>query len=543
MNIKSKIPLLLFLFFLISCSGFKEDVEGLTVFRYNESSGITSLDPLYARSQANIWATSQIFNSLVQLDEKLQVVPAIAHKWNISDDGLVYTFYLRDDVFFHDDAVFENGAGRRVVAQDFVYSFSRIINPSLSSPGTWVMNPVARNDDGSLAVSDLSDSILQIKLKEPFPAMAGLLCMQYCSVVPKEAVDAYGQDFRRKPIGTGPFRFKYWKEGVKLVMVKNPAYFEVINGQRLPFIDAVSISFIIDRQTAFMEFIKGNLDFLSGVESGYKDELLTPAGQLQQKHQERFHKITGPFLNTEYLGLLMDQSKGISAFQQRNVRLAINHGFDREKMLLYLRNSIGTPAHAGFVPLGMPGFTSNTGGYHYDPERSRRLLQEAGFPMGQGLPPIALSTTSQYLDIAQYIQHELALLGIRMTIDVIPPATLREMLSKGDAPFFRHSWIADYPDAENYLALFYSPNHSPGGPNFTRFTNHEFDRLYQKSIAIVEDSLRYEYYRKMDKIIIDEAPAVLLYYDQFIRFLPHHVREMQTNPLNHLILKTVKIER
>ncbi len=531
---------------LVSCKSSYKEEEGMTVFRYNEASNITSLDPVYARNQANIWATSQVFNSLVQLDENLEVIPAIAHRWEISDGGLQYTFFLRDDVYFHDDPAFDKGKGRRVVAQDFVYSFARIVDPSVNSPGSWVMNPVARHQDGSLAIKAPSDSVLVILLQEPFPAMTGLLCMQYCSVVPHEAIDKYGQEFRRNPIGTGPFRFRYWKEGVKLVMVKNSGYFEFDSqGNQLPFLDAVAVTFIIDRQTAFLEFIKGNLDFLSGVDASYKDELLTLAGNLQPKYQDRFYKLAGPFLNTEYLGIFMEQTKeeDISILQKKQIRQAINYGFDREKMLLYLRNNIGTPAHAGFVPLGMPGFTVNEGGFYYDPAKSRNLLAEAGFPEGQGLPAIGLATTSQYLDIAQYIQHELSLLGIRMSIDVIPPATLREMLSKGDAPFFRHSWIADYPDAENYLALFYTPNHAPHGPNYTRFSNHEFDRLYEKSVSIVEDSLRHEYYRQMDNIIIAEAPVVVLYYDQFIRFLPHYVSNMQVNPLNHLILKTVTIEK
>jgi oligopeptide transport system substrate-binding protein len=538
------IPLIFFLFSLLcACkSTYDEDLH-LTVFRYNEDGNITSLDPVYARNQANIWATAQIFNSLLQLDEQLNVIPSVAEKWEISDDGLTYTFFLRDDVYFHDDPVFENGKGRRVIADDFVYSFSRLINSSLNSPGVWVMNPVARHNDGSLRIKALSDNVLQLVLVEPFPPMPGLLCMQYCSVVPREAVEQYGNDFRKRPIGTGPFYFKFWKEGVKLVLRKNPTYFEFDGDQRLPHLDAVSISFIQDRQTAFLEFIKGNLDILTRIDASYKDELLTPTGDLQQKHQNRFYKLTGPFLNTEYLGILIGtvEDKSIPALQQRKIRQAINHGFDRDKMLLYLRNNLGTPAHAGFVPVGMPGFKKNSGGFQYNPDLARRLLAEAGFPNGAGLPPIELSTTSQYMDIGQYIQHELSRIGIRLLINVMPPATLRETMAKAEAPFFRASWIADYPDAENYLALFYSPNHTPAGPNYTRFTNRHYDRLYEKSKSIVNDSLRFIYYQKLDSILIAEAPVVPLFYDQSVRFLPHYVQGMNTNPLNHMLLKRTQI--
>jgi peptide/nickel transport system substrate-binding protein len=530
---------------ITSCTTPFEDLSHLSVFRYNEDGNITSLDPIYARNQSNIWATSQLYNGLVQLDNDLQVVPCIANEWDVSEDGLIYTFYLRNDVFFHDNDIFPAGKGRRVTAHDFVFSFSRLTDSSLNSPGLWVMNPVDRNNDESLKIRAISDTILEITLNEPFPPMLGLLSMQYCSVIAKEAINAFGQDFRKQPVGTGPFSFAYWKEGVKLVFRKNPNYFEIENGQSLPFLDAISISFIQDRQTAFLEFIKGNLDILTRIDASYKDELLTPTGQLNPAYSNRFYKLTGLFLNNEYLGFLTDtEAKGnLSELNNKQVRQAINYGFDREKMLLYLKNNLGTPAHAGFVPVGMPGFSENTGGYSYNPEKTRQLLVEAGFPNGEGLPPVELSTTSMYADISQYLQHELARFGIQIRINIMPPATLRETMAKAEVPFFRGSWIADYPDAENYLALFYSLNHTPDGPNYTRFSNPEFDRLYEKSRSIVNDSLRFSYYRKMDSIVIEEAPVVSLFYDQSVRFLPHSVKGMQINPLNHLVLKNVQINQ
>jgi len=541
-----KLAHLLFVILLFGISACKspfEDASHLSVFRYNEDGNITSLDPVYARNQSNIWATSQLYNGLVQLDNDLQVIPGIAKNWEVSNNGLIYTFHLRSDVFFHDHEIFAAGKGRRVTAHDFVFSFSRLIDSSLNSPGLWVMNPVDRNSDGSLKVKAISDTVLEIVLTEPFPPMLGLLSMQYCSVIPREAIDAFGQDFRKQPIGTGPFYFAFWKEGVKLVFRKNPNYFESENGQQLPFLDAVSISFIQDRQTAFLEFIKGNLDILTRIDASYKDELLTPTGLLNPDYSNRFYKLTGLFLNTEYLGFLVDpEAKGnLSELNTKRVRQAINYGFDREKMLLYLKNNLGTPAHAGFVPVGMPGFSENTGGYSYNPEKTRQLLVEAGFPNGEGLPPIELSTTSMYADISQYLQHELSRFGIQIRINIMPPATLRETMAKAEVPFFRGSWIADYPDAENYLALFYSLNHTPDGPNYTRFSNTEFDRLYEKSTSIVNDSLRFSYYRKMDSIVTAEAPLVPLFYDQSVRFLPHAVKGMQINPLNHLVLKNVRI--
>ncbi len=528
---------------VVSCGRRFDDLEHLTVFRYNEDLNITSLDPVYARNQANIWGVAQLYNSLVELDDSLHIRPAVAREWFVSDDGLRYTFYLRDDVFFHDNDCFAEGAGRRVVAGDFVYSFSRLVDPRLSSPGAWVMNALERRPDGSLDVSAVNDTTLVISLRHPFPPMLGLLSMQYCAVVPREAVEKYGHEFRRNPVGTGPFRFAYWKEGVRLIFRKNDNYFEREDGERLPYLDAVSISFISDRQTAFLEFVKGNLDLLTRVDASYKDELITPAGQLQDKYKDRLELITMPFLNSEYLGFFLADA-GLPdewPLHDKRVRQAINYGFDREKMLTFLRNNIGTPAHAGFVPVGMPGFTKNSGGYHYDPDKARSLLAEAGYPGGEGMPAITLHTNQAYQDIAQFIQFELSQIGIRLAIDVLPPATLREMMAGGEAPFFRGSWIADYPEAENYLALFYSRNKAPAGPNYTHFFDERFDLLYEKALKETNDSLRYEMYRQMDAIVTEQAPKVFLFYDQSMRFVHRHVKNMSNNPLNHLVLKRVKM--
>ena len=501
------------------------------VFRYNEHGNISSLDPAFARNPQNIWPTNQLFNGLVQLDDSLNIQPDIAKYWEVNDSTATYTFYLKDNVYFHASKAFGEDSTRTVIASDFKYSFDRLIDDEVASPGSWVLSAVDYYDAPN-------DTTFVVQLKKPFPAFLGLLSMRYCSVVPKEAIEYYGTNFRRNPIGTGPFQFKMWEENVKLVLRKNPMYFEFDQkGNRLPYLEAVAITFLPDKQSEFLQFAQGKIDFISGLDNSYKDEIITSKGELQEDYKEDFYVIKGPFLNTEYLGFFMEANR--PEIKSKALRQAINYGFDRKKMITYLRNSIGIPAENGFIPKGLPGFTDHDG-YHYDPSKARELISKYKEETGDNSPEITIGTNSQYLDLCEYIQRELEKIGIKVVIDVVPPSTLRQMKSSGELDIFRASWIADYPDAENYLSLFYSPNFTPNGPNYTHFKNEVYDSLYVKALSFSNIETRKHLYSQMDSIIISEAPVVPLFYDMAVRFVNKKVRGLGINPQNFLVLKKVE---
>jgi peptide/nickel transport system substrate-binding protein len=523
-----------------SCSKQKNNKQK-TVFKYNEAAGITSLDPAFSNRTENIWAVNQIFNGLVQLNDSLAVKPCIAKAWEMSTDGLTYTFHLRNDVYFHDHLLFKNHKDRKVVASDFVYSFNRLLNPDVASPGVWVLNAVAKKEQYYL-IDALNDSTLVIVLSKPYRPFLNLLSMPYCSVVPKEIADHYQKDFRNHPIGTGPFYFKYWAEGEKIVLLKNTHYFEFLNGKRMPFLDAVNITFLKDRQTAFLEFIKGNFDFMSGIDASYKDELLSRTGKLNKKYQAGICMSKIPFLKTDYLGFNLDAQDGIGKLSketQLKIRQAINYGFDRKKMVLYLRNNIGQAAVNGFIPKGMPDFDELLKGFDYNPKQAKKLLAEAGFPDGKNLPEIKLITTSVYVDVCEYLQSELSQIGIKLSVEVLLPAVNSELIANNKAQFFRKSWVADYADKENYMSVFYSKNFSPNGPNYTHFSNKEFDRLYEKCLSENDAEELQKLFFQMETLIIDQAPVVPLYYDDAVFFYHKHLSGITGNPLNLLNLKTV----
>ena len=519
---------LVIFFFLLSCKNTK-NIENRTVFRYNEYRNVTSLDPAFSRNPQNIWPINQLFNGLVQLNKNLNIEPEIASSWSISSDGLTYTFYLRNDVYFHDSPIFGEKKTRRVEAKDFVFSFDRLKDPVVASPGSWVLLNVENYEA-------TAENILTITLKNPFPAFLGLLTMRYCSVVPKEVTTYYGINFRSNPIGTGPFYFKRWDENVKLVLLKNQKYFEKdTNGNKLPFLDAISVRFIPDIQSEFMLFLQGKFDFINSLDTSYKDELLDYDGTLRSKYFEKINMLKGPYLNSEYIGIFLDSNN--PAIKSKNIRRALNIGFDRKLMVAFLRNNIGYPAKRGIIPKGLPGTSDNE--IKYDPKLAKRLVENYIKKTGER-PSIKLATDSNYIDLCEYLQREFQKIGIEIKIDVMPTASLRQAKSSGKLELFRASWIADYPDAENYLSLFNSINFSPIGPNYTHYKNLNFDKMYKNSLVIMSDTLRFKKYREMDSLALSDFPIIPLYYDQVVRFVQKDVEGMEINPINLLVLKNVK---
>jgi len=517
--------------------GQNKTVSNKSVFHYNQESGIASLDPAFARDQATGWAVNMLYNGLLQLDSNLRLQPAIAHRWEVDEAGTTYRFWLRQDVLFHANKCFSDSKSRKVTASDFVYSFKRLVDPATASPGAWIFNGKLA-DDGFYA---LSDSVFEIRLNDPFPPLPQLLTMGYCSVVPEEAVRFYGNAFRENPVGTGPFQLAFWYENEALSLHKNPDYFEFDGSTRLPYLDAVMVHFLPDKQSAFLAFLQNKLDFISGVDPAFKDEVLQKDGSLQTKYQGQIVLQKSAYLNTEYLGILLDPTQKAQhpALADKRVRQALNYGFDRVQMMRYLRNNIGIPGTAGLIPPGLPGFDSTLlGHYSYQPEKARQLLQEAGY--GDKPLKLQLETNPAYLDLCIFIQRQWQQLGVELSINTSPGPTLRQLIGKGEAAMFRASWIADYPDAENYLALAYGPNETPNGPNYTRFKNDRFDKLYLQAMQEPDLPARADLYKQQNALLVEEAPYIVLYYDQVLRLLKPGITGLSTNAMNVLDLKRVQ---
>lgn len=522
---------------LVACTQ-KQDV-GKKVFSYNETAGIATLDPAFAKNQSIMWAVHQLYNTLVEVDSNLNIVPSLATKWTVSSDRKMYTFYLRNDVFFHDNIAFKNGKGRKMNANDVAYSFNRIMDKQTASSGAWIFN---NRVDSIEPFKAINDTVFQLKLLQPFHPILGILSMQYCSIVPKEVVEKYGKDFRNNPCGTGAFKFFMWQEGQALVLHKNEYYWEKdVDGSRLPKLDAIAISFFDNKATEFLQFRQGKLSFINDIDASFKDEVLSKTGELRNEWKGKLMLNKHAYLNTEYLGILMDENNEVvknSPLKIKAVRKAINYAINKKQLMMYMRNSIGFAAESGFVPYGLPGNNAlQVKGYEYNITQAKTLLKEAG--VNNNFPTIKLLTIPVYADVASFIAKQCEEVGLKIQVEVVQKSLLLEQTAKSKALFFRGSWIADYPDAENYLAVFYSKNPAP--PNYTRYKNPTYDKLYEQALQENNDSIRYNLYRTMDSLIVEDAPVVPIWYDMVIHLVHNKIKGLLPNALNLLDLRKVNI--
>ena len=525
---KTNIGFLIIILFgiLLSSCEKDSDIEN-NIFKYNEYSNISSLDPAFSSTLRNIWPVNQIFNGLVQLDKNLEIKGDIASSWTISEDKRTYTFKIRQDVYFHNSELFGKNLTRKVKAKDFEYSFNRLIDNKIASPGYWVFNNVKD-------FKAINDSIFQIELKKEFDPFLGILSMKYCSVVPHEIVTVLGDKFSKKPIGTGPFKFKKWDENVKLVLSKNKNYFEHDSlGQKLPYLDGIAISFIPDKKSEFMELLSGRLDMVSSPENSIIDQIFDYKGDLKPRFSSNYNLLKSPYLNTEYIGFNIQNN----IKKDTLLRYAINSGIDRKKMMQYLRKNIGYPAESGIVPNGLNN-SFYLPRYNYDPDLSKKLISIYKSNNDIDEINITIVSDSQYLDILEFIQSELEKIGVQVQIEITPPSILRQGKATGKFDAFRASWIADYPHVENYFSLFYSKNHTPKGPNYTFFSDRNFDKLYE--LIGNKKSISYEKISNdLENIIRRYSPIIPLYYDMSVRIVPKNISGLEANAINQLNLKRV----
>ena len=556
---------LLFLYLFISVLIFscsKKEVSRNNIFNLNLNQGIETLEPVMSNSVQSIWGLSVMMEGLVQFDRESNLKPCIAKSWTISDDALLYTFTLRTDVRFQDNECFgsSGGKGRKVTALDFKYCFERVNNPETKTRGLWVFRDKIKgakeyidykSSISSIEVKEISgikavnDSTLIIELTKPFAPFLSILTMSYAFVYPKEAVEFYGERFGQNPVGTGPFRFVKWDIDKELIFEKNNNYWDKDkNGNALPYLDGIKITFTQSSETEFLDFQNGKYDYHDPSSETY-DQITDQNGALLEAQNKSYTLNKQPWLQTVFFGMMQSPElpggKDGPFKDNKKLRQALNYALDKDKIMKYVLKNRGTAAVNGPIPAGMPGFNPDIKGYTFNKEKAKQLLNEAGYPDGKGLN-LTLVTGNEEIQktIAIAVQEQLREYGINLQLEQMLQATLISKQEEGVFPFWRASWGADYYDPENFMALFYSRNITPKGPNRVGYSNPVIDKMYEDALRITDFDQRKEIYDEMQKIVIEDAAWLTLYYNQKVYLIQKNVEGFYIDGLNIINLKYTK---
>lgn len=550
--------LLICALFVFSCSK-KESSDN--IFKYNEPAGIENLDPVMCSNFAAGWPLQQMVEGLMTYTQDMTLVNLISESYTISDDKLTYTFKLHKGVDFHDAPCFPNGKGREVVASDFKYCFERVCDPRTKTRGMWIFRDKVKGaleyvnsiKDNKFDVKEISgiqapnDSTLVITLTKPFAPFLSILTMQYASVYPKEAVEHYKDNFGYHPVGTGPYKFVKWEVDRELELVKNENYWRKNKmGEALVYLDGIKVSFIKSSETAFLDFQQGMLDYYDP-----SPEVLAQVsddnGQLKPEYSDKFDMVKQPWLNTVYLAINLDKNMpgGRTNPMADNLKLrqAINYAIDREKLLKFVLKSRGKPGENGPIPIGMPGYSKETKGYKFDKQKAMQLLSEAGYPGGKGLSlKLTVSNIETQKLIGETVQAQLKDVGINVELDFIQGSTLLSSQVGGELTFWRGNWGADYFDPENFMALLYTKNWTPNGPNYTHFSNPQADSLYDLAMKLTDFNSRAKLYNEMENIVMENSPWIILYYNEIVYLKQKRVKGMYIDGLNNMMLRWAKVQ-
>ncbi|MBI5190556.1 MAG: ABC transporter substrate-binding protein [Nitrospirae bacterium] len=481
---------IILLLFLLGCSTQARQPEYLYL---RLSSDPTTLDPAFIVDTAGGAIAAKLYNGLVGFDRDAKVVPDAAESYELSKDGKTYIFHIRPGIKFTN--------GRELTAQDFKYSFERVLSPVTSSPRTWLFDRVAGarefmdgKADGVSGIRALDARTLVIELAAPFGPFLGLLAMPGAYVIPREAVEAEGEGFSDRPVGTGPYTLASWEHGSRITLSANPGYL----GEK-PRLAGIIYRVIPEDLTAVAEFERGNLDAIG-----------IPAPEFARYVKDPKWKgnvLSQVGMNTYYLGMNCARPP----FDDPRLRQAVSYAIDKKRILatVYEGRAVAAIGPVPPVLLTMPPCCLDS--YPYDPAEAKRLLSEAGHPDGLKMT-IYIGAEQETLDMVEVVQQYLGDAGIEVSIVQLEWSAFKQAVNDGDADAFWLSWQADYPDPENFLyPVFHSGNAGSAG-NRARFSDAEFDRLITEAQSEPDPAKRDVLYRSAQTRAVQMAPWVFFWH-------------------------------
>lgn len=548
--------LIFFCLFLSACGRNKLDTQRFKgeQILYGQTSRFKGFDPVKVSDVASSVMICRVYEGLLEyayLDRPYHVQPMLAETMpEVSADGLTYTFRIRKGIFFQDDSCFPGGKGRELTAEDFVYSIKRIADLKNASSGFWVFNGRVAGLDEFRAASagdaptdytapveglrSIDRYTLQIRLKEAYPQLLWVLAMHYTFAVPNEAVEFYGDGFVNHPVGTGPYILETWNNNYRIEFVRNPKWAETGRiefypstgteeartagllddaGKQIPFIDRIVQYVVDDVATTWMMFLSGQFSY-STISRDNWAAVITPGRELVSEMKEQgVELLSSPTLYLSYIGFNMDDPL---VGKNKKLRQALSCAFDPELLVQYYNRRV-TPVY-GPLPDPLAGFKPNPTAYSFNLEKAKRLLAEAGYP--NGIDPATgrrLELTFELGDAAPDTRQVVELMvGMVDKIGIVLKASYNnwpaflDKLDRRQAQIFKLGWVADYPDSENFLQLFYGANASPG-PNHSNYANPQIDKLYEQLRTMLPGPEKDRLCEQMADIVIEDCPWIFLY--------------------------------
>ena len=456
-----------------------------------------TLDPHLTTDATSAQIIVEVFGGLVTIDPELNVVSDLAESWDISPDGLVYTFRIRPDATFHN--------GKPVTAEDVRWSLERATDPLTEAPNVDqylgdIVGVDAKLQGNALEISGvrvINEHTVEITIDEPKSFFLAKMTYPTAFVLDQENIEANPKSWFREPNGTGPFKMSEYKVGETLILSRHDGY-------HLGAAKLAEVEMILSGGTSMLMYENDEID-IAGVGLSDLDRLLDPTHSLNSELLQ-----ASPSFSVQYIGLNVDEPP----LDDLNVRKALNLAIDKREIATIVLGDQVVPA-TGILPPGFPGFNSSVSGYEFDPEEAKRLLLASKYGDDLGnMPPITITTPGSFganvsLDMEVILAMWEKNLGIKTEFQQTEFATFLKDLHKGRFQMFDIGWIADYPDPENFLdILFYSDSSN----NHTNYNNPDVDALLEQARIERDETMRFSIYNEVEQTILDDAPWIPLWY-------------------------------
>ena len=486
--------------------------------RITASAELGNLDPQKIIYWSDWNVASMVYDGLVSFDENyIDLIPTIAKSWQKFDEGKRIVFNLRDDVFFHDDPCFVDGEGRNLTAEDVLFTFKRIADPDLKCANWYIFDGKIQGlsdyfnqtTDEISGIKILDDYTIEFNLTKPYFSFLKLMASPTAFIVPKEAVDYYGENIAKHPVGTGPFRLVQWKQLEQVSLIKNKKYWLKDKfDQQLPYLDGIEIILISNPVLTVSEFMKGSFDLFAASGQTYNQLLDDP----NFKSKFKIAKTSQDFA-IRFLGFSVDKNTSLSKFAP--ARQAIALGFDRESLKQDLNNIMNIAN--SFVPKSLlPNVGENW--FPFDLDFAKTTIATVDPSIKKQEIVICSNIRTKAVET---LSRTFENLDLNYNID-IHPVNYYEDIVEERPDIFRISFYPSYPDPEEYYALFYSKS-SPT-TNVTGYKNPTFDELLENAMVEQNQIKRQNYFYQLEKILKKDVPVLYISHSLPKYFItPHSV--------------------